>query len=129
MFPELDKYYQNVVRFTRVRVPLIIPYYKSTKAGDNTRLVTKKERYLGIKAYMYVGSPTYWERRLDLGFEYVPVNTFTTRLHGVDTLYSQFTVNELPIKPKTFYDQVDNNELYKMFLEEVSEARKQSNSK
>lgn len=76
---ELDNYRQNGERYQRVRIPVVVPYHKTTEnkelvarvgAGE---LISKKQRVVALSAFCYLGKPEYWNPRLDWGYEFAPV--------------------------------------------------------
>jgi Gamma-glutamyl cyclotransferase, AIG2-like len=63
-FLELDKHRLNGVEFIRERVQLVVPYHSARNPGIQC--------LQGIKAWMYVGNPDYWNDQLDGGFSFRP---------------------------------------------------------
>lgn len=88
LLAKLDKEKQNGVQFIRRREKLVIPYRLK---GDEGTL-----RVDFIKAWMYVGVPSFWEPHLDAGYLFSPVNRYAPKHNGVMNLgpYYYFTKPE-----------------------------------
>jgi hypothetical protein len=69
----LDTYHENGVQSIRVRVNLIVPYYRRVYGQEPSH----KVRYEKIRAWMYVGIPLQWHDLIDNGYHFTPVKTFT----------------------------------------------------
>ena len=93
-FLELDRYHQNTVEYTRRRVRLIVPYRKVLWLKDHhldpafgvttavnrlnyqgKSVKTTQEFVAIIRAWMYIGTPTYWDPLISL-FDYAPIEAF-----------------------------------------------------
>lgn len=98
--PDLDEYKDNLTAFMRVRIPIIMPHKKVTWFKDlyktmqekhvdidtffrqNPRKpgeLTSKTIYSRVKAWMYIGVPSFWNQIIDNGFEYSFLKTITPR--------------------------------------------------
>ena len=79
-FRELDNYKENRVQFTRKRVKLAVPSHpiyhipERTENGKPIPLMLGQksvgpEEVKPLKAWMYVGTPDYWDDLLDAGYK------------------------------------------------------------
>lgn len=80
-FIELDKIKDNGVQFLRKRVNLIRPlrahYTRNHPFLDPNHVFISDEITTEIKAWMYVGNPAYWNDKIDGGFFFTKLDTFT----------------------------------------------------
>jgi hypothetical protein len=117
LFIDLDKFKENGVQFTRQRVKLIVPYknvmvhdwredvkdknrisLSSTekKMYSDMRFFTSQWKFKTVRAWMYMGSNTYWEDQLEtFSGRFSPVKIFRPNSPEIEPYYS-FTKYELP---------------------------------
>lgn len=98
--PDMDVYKENRKSFIRIRIPVLIPNQSVTWFKDLHKEIMEKgidideffrqnplrpgelksETILSrVKAWMYIGVPSYWNRIIDNGFEYSFKKTITPR--------------------------------------------------
>lgn len=129
VIPELDKFYENMVRFNRTRLPITVPYNKSATGKDGNTYISHKERYVSLPCWMYVGEPRFWSKRIDVGYEYSPVKLFPVRINNQPRVYSRFTRDQIPVNNKSFYETVDNEKLYQEYIAEELKKIEQASKK
>ena len=67
---ELGNYFENTKTFLRERVWLTIPYVRKELTGYDVRYVEGAER---VAAWIYIGISTFWNDKIDGGFNFQPV--------------------------------------------------------
>lgn len=70
---DLDNYRQNGVIYTRVRIPIAVPFHKAVDHKLHGEMISKKERVVGLEAYCYLGNTAHWNPLLDNGYNFSPV--------------------------------------------------------
>lgn len=74
MFIDLDKHYKNKYEFNRYRSTIWVPYRK--KVLTNLGVMVTPETTQTVRAWMYVGVPSFWDQQLDGGLFFEPVKSF-----------------------------------------------------
>ena len=74
---DLDNYYQNRIEFNRIRTSVIMPYTKHVYT-DKGKFISP-EFTQNIRCWMYVGIPKVWEKELDGGMQFEPVNLLSPK--------------------------------------------------
>lgn len=121
-FLDIDRYYQNGIEYQRHRIRLVVPYRSVKLLKDHTldprfgvttainrseyvgsSIVTSEEITCIIRAWMYIGKPSYWDPLLN-SHGYDPVETFTSKNRvdekGRRWLTEYYSVRRPPLPPK-----------------------------
>lgn len=108
-FRKLDIARKNGVQFNRQRVRLIVPYrelipvldcdkygevVKEMLPGWEHKLIESPEKVYIIRAWMYVGDPSFWEDIVDAGYHFTAVSNHDFKHPKWFKKYYEFTKNE-----------------------------------
>jgi gamma-glutamylcyclotransferase (GGCT)/AIG2-like uncharacterized protein YtfP len=86
-YKELDKYKVNGVHFIRVRMNVDIPYRQLVKTRQDQGTVLLEEKIQTIRAWMYVGVPSFWDDMIDSGYLFSPVRSYTPNREWLGNYY------------------------------------------
>jgi len=86
-FKELDKHKLNGVHFIRVRVNVSVPYRRIVKTREQQGTVMLDEEVQRIRAWMYIGVPSFWDDQIDSGYLFSPVQSYSPNREWLDKYY------------------------------------------